>query len=190
MNLNDLGLKYGTDKSTLLHNYLNKYEPYFANPTDVKKILEIGLRRGGKWKNEHITPSLEMWGEFFPNAKLYGFDIKYLKTQNQRISLSQGDQSNMDDMVKLSNSIGAGLDFIIDDGSHLPSHQLVTFLLLFPNLKENGVYIIEDCNAVAQSKYIREEQIHAIIKPYLGHIEHYWISSDTAGEKSSLILIK
>jgi len=190
MKLNDLGLKYGTDKSSLLHNYLNKYEPFFTNPNEVKKILEIGLRRGGKWKNEHTTPSLEMWGEFFVNAKLYGFDIKYLNTTNQRISLSQGDQSNMDDMVIFSNRIGFDFDFIIDDGSHVPSHQLFSFLLLFPKLKTKGIYIIEDCNAVVQSKYIKEEQIHSIIEPHLTNLKHFWVNSDTAGEKSSLIIIK
>lgn len=37
------------------------------------------------------------------------------------------------------------MDFIIDDGSHYPDHQLLTFQYFFEHgLKPGGVYIIED----------------------------------------------
>ncbi|GMH55584.1 hypothetical protein TrRE_jg6735 [Triparma retinervis] len=36
------------------------------------------------------------------------------------------------------------LDIIIDDGSHDPSDQMVSFEYLFPRLKEGGLYIFED----------------------------------------------
>ena len=48
--LNQLGIKYHTDKSTLLHNYLNEYEKLFLNPNEVKNVCEIGLQRGGTWR--------------------------------------------------------------------------------------------------------------------------------------------
>jgi hypothetical protein len=37
-----------------------------------------------------------------------------------------------------------GWDIIIDDGSHLPEHQLVSFTALFPFVRPGGVYVIED----------------------------------------------
>lgn len=188
--LNDIGIKYGTDKSSLLHDYLEKYERFFENPEKIKKVVEIGLRRGGVWRNEYQMPSLMMWGAFFPNAYLYGFDLRNLNAPNDRITFYRGDQSNMDDLVRFSNIIGSEIDFIIDDGSHVASHQLFGFLYLFDKLKKGGIYIIEDCNAVVQKKYPKQERIHSIIKPYLTGLMHYWVSSDSAGEKSSLVIVK
>ena len=48
------------------------------------------------------------------------------------------------------------LDIIIDDGSHRIQDQLKSFNLLYPKLKESGVYIIEDIrdidNTITQFK--------------------------------------
>ncbi len=37
-----------------------------------------------------------------------------------------------------------GLDIVLDDGSHVASHQRTSFSTLFPLLSEGGLYIIED----------------------------------------------
>ena len=37
-----------------------------------------------------------------------------------------------------------GIDVVIDDGSHMASHQRASFDFLFPRLSSNGVYICED----------------------------------------------
>ena len=39
---------------------------------------------------------------------------------------------------------GTSIDVIIDDGSHAPQHQLVSFVQLFPTLADGGLYMIED----------------------------------------------
>lgn len=36
------------------------------------------------------------------------------------------------------------IDCLIDDGSHVQSHMITTFINLFPYIKESGIYIIED----------------------------------------------
>ena len=41
------------------------------------------------------------------------------------------------------NQIGEP-DIIIDDGSHLNEHVIKTFQILFPKLKNGGIYVIED----------------------------------------------
>ena len=38
-------------------------------------------------------------------------------------------------------------DVVLDDGSHMASHQLTSFQVLFPLLNEGGVYICEDLHA-------------------------------------------
>jgi hypothetical protein len=60
----------------------------------------------------------------------------------------QGDQSNLEILKHVCQTIGK-CKLIIDDGSHVPEHQLKTFYHLFENLLEDGgVYVIEDveCN--------------------------------------------
>jgi hypothetical protein len=37
-----------------------------------------------------------------------------------------------------------GLDIVIDDGSHIASHQRKSFETLFPLLDPEGIYIVED----------------------------------------------
>ena len=46
-------------------------------------------------------------------------------------------------MEKTVNEIGV-LDIIIDDGSHLNEHIIETFKILFPKLKDGGIYVVED----------------------------------------------
>jgi len=41
-------------------------------------------------------------------------------------------------------SVVAEMDIVIDDGSHVASHQLASFKALFPALSFGGVYICED----------------------------------------------
>ena len=65
--LDKIGVECGTDKSSLLHDYLKKYEKYlpFDRETPIK-ILEIGILEG---------ESLCVWKNFFPNSTIIGVDI-------------------------------------------------------------------------------------------------------------------
>ena len=56
----------------------------------------------------------------------------------------KGNQNKISDLKKLVK-ITNECEVILDDGSHVPSHQLKSFNYLFENcLKKGGVYIIED----------------------------------------------
>jgi len=191
VNLNDLGIKYHTDKSTLLHGYLSQYEKLFPNPEKIENVCEIGLQRSGNWKIEgKELPSVKMWLEFFPNANFYGFDLKHLHSDNPRVKIMKGNQGNLTDIEILRQFIPEKMDFIIDDGSHEADHQINTFTMLFYKLIKGGVYIIEDCNPLVQKDLPKQKRIHALIKPYLKNKEHYWFDSRSAGSQSSLAIIK
>lgn len=132
----ELGTKHGTDKVTH-HEYHLSYE-LFLKPFYEKSgaILEIGINEGA---------SLNMWRELFPNAFIYGMDIDR-EYEGERHKIFKGDQSKPEDLEMLKTNVRDHnpIWFINDDGSHVPSHQILTFNSIFPILEEGGVYIIED----------------------------------------------
>jgi hypothetical protein len=46
-----------------------------------------------------------------------------------------------------------GLDIVLDDGSHVSSHQRVSFEVLFPLLSDGGLYMIEDMHTAYMPTY-------------------------------------
>ena len=135
-----LANKYGSDKGTVYgdkHNFTEIYEKYFK-PFKNKtiNILEIGVNDGS---------SLNMWYEYFPNAKIYGLDIDDKSIySNDRVECGIIDQSKKEHLEEYVKNTDLSFDIIIDDGSHHMSDQQLTFGFLFPLLKSDGIYIIED----------------------------------------------
>lgn len=193
--LDELGVEHGTDKSNLLHGYLDKYEKLFPNPEYVKKVVELGLqRRSGKWK-EYSLPSINMWLEFFPNAHVYGFDKQKLKSNNDRFTFFEGDQGRMKHHLEFGDIVGNDIDFVIDDASHRFPDQVLSFLYFYPKLKNGGIYIVEDTRAKIQDDYPNNLKAVYGFEAILGNMlipkdNYFWISSKSAGEKSSLAIIK
>jgi demethylmacrocin O-methyltransferase len=141
-NLTLLAKMYGTDK-TGSHWYTAHYMNHLKKLKNRKiKILEIGV--GGYDNPKMGGNSLRMWKKYFPFGKIFGIDI-YDKSslQERRIKIFQGSQIDQDFLDKTIAEIGQ-LDIIIDDGSHLNEHIIETFKILFPKLKEGGIYAIED----------------------------------------------
>jgi hypothetical protein len=85
-----------------------------------------------------------MWKAWFPRARVCGLDL-YDKSalQEDRIRIFQGSQDDPAVIERLVAETGP-LDVVIDDGSHYVPHVLRTFELLFPHLREGGVYAAED----------------------------------------------
>ena len=132
MKLDDIGLKYDTDKSSRSHGYLDFYEKHFPNRDFSGRILEIGVMDGY---------SLKTWGEYYPKAEIIGIDIKEpspLFLPN--VVWAKADGTNPEQVARLGV-----FDIIIDDGSHKTSEQIKSFEHLFPNqLREGGIYVVED----------------------------------------------
>lgn len=194
--LDELGVKFSTDKSSLLHGYLEHYERLFPEPEKITKVVELGLqRRSGKWKNSPL-PSVNMWLEFFPNATVFGFDKQDLKgLGGNRFHFYKGDQGRMKHHLEFGEITGDDIDFVLDDASHRFPHQVLSFLYFYPKLKNGGVYVVEDTRAKVQDEYPTNLRaiygFEAILKNMMIPEENYfWVPSKSAGEKSSLVIIK
>ena len=130
-----LGRESGTDK-TSRHGY-QRFYPRFLDPMrpTLGGMLEIGIEEGR---------SVRMWEQYFPKAFIYGLD-KGKESQSSRSRIFKADQSSVHDLNRVITSIQHSIHFILDDGSHIPEHQLLTFDLFFRTLLQpGGVYIIED----------------------------------------------
>ena len=135
--LDRLAIKYGTDKSSLIHNYCSKYEKYLPfNRYDPIKILEIGVLDG---------KSLLTWEEYFYNSNIVGIDINpsCKQYEGSRIKIEIGSQVDERFLQEIIEKHGP-FDMILDDGSHMQSHMIRSFEILFHNLRKSGVYIVED----------------------------------------------
>jgi trans-aconitate methyltransferase len=127
----ELAVKHETDKSPERHNYTPIYS-YFLQNRVVKRMLEVGIGDG---------QSLRMWEEYFPNAEIWGADHEVHKLINvNRIHSVLCDQRSEDDLRRIEGPF----DFIVDDASHHPDHQITSARIWVPLLSPNGLYIIED----------------------------------------------
>ena len=50
------------------------------------------------------------------------------------------------------------MDIVIDDGSHVNEHVLTSFKVLFPLLKNGGVYVVEDVQTTYDDGYGGDSQ--------------------------------
>ena len=97
-------------------------------------LVEVGVDEG---------KSLQLWRQYLPNAFLHGVDIG-MEGEGDRFLIHRCDQGDPDQLRVVAERIGAAFA-IIDDGSHIPEHQLLTFDLFFGAVLEpGGVYILED----------------------------------------------
>ena len=122
-----------TDK--VAHSYLDKYEFFLKARKDKKfNLLELGVFDGG---------SLRMWKNYFPNAEIYGVDIdeRCKAYEEDRIHIQIKDLSSIPNLIELR---AIAPEIIIDDASHIWSHQLKSLLALFPVLPSGGIFIMED----------------------------------------------
>ncbi|WP_414830138.1 hypothetical protein [Alteromonas sp. H39] len=141
--LYELGIKHGTDKTiisaTHKKSYLHIYERLFASLSQYEeiRILEIGVRGGN---------SVNMWLERFPNAIVVAIDIcecDFKVFDESRYIFYRADQRDTD-LLKEIGLRHKAYDIIIDDGSHIIEDYIESFYALYPYLRRNGFYVIED----------------------------------------------
>lgn len=150
LNMSLLQIHDNLEKPTLKWNtYFETYETHLSkfigkNPV----LLEIGIAKGG---------SLEMWAKYFQNGEIHGIDanekIKNHVYKEPNIYCHLGDQGSPEYWEYFKKATDITFDIIIDDGSHVNSHQILTLINLFPRLKMGGVYVIEDTHTSYWTAY-------------------------------------
>jgi len=87
-----------------------------------------------------------MWHDYFPYATIVGLDINPAckDVEGGRIKVFIGSQDDPVFIDELCNEYPKGFDIVIDDGSHMMSHQIKSLELLFKRVSSGGFYVIED----------------------------------------------
>ena len=125
---------YPTDKGTD-HSYLDVYDDLFKNFQYSKiAVLEVGIWKGG---------SLRLWSDYFKNALIFGYDIQDIVAQDIK---TERVVTTIKDVNEISPNEFAGvpLTIAIDDGSHLLQDQIAFVKLIYPQLVDGGILIVED----------------------------------------------
>jgi hypothetical protein len=175
----ELAIKYHVDKCPEnYHYYTPEYYKILKN-VKPKRMLEIGIGYYDMMKNYagedyKAGASLRMWRDFFNNeTKIYGCDIVeeciFKENNIETIICNQAKPGDLENMFQL---IGYQ-DLIIDDGSHINMHQLITFITIWKYLNEGGIYIIEDVDKRILEALKQWEDIFddATCISYYGHPE-------------------
>lgn len=119
-------------------HYLEIYERYFSKYIDKEVvILEIGISHGG---------SLQIWKKYFgPKVRIYAIDInpECKKLEDENVKIFIGSQEDPEFLKQIVNQVPQP-DIIIDDGGHTMKQQIVSFEILYPFLKNSGIYLCED----------------------------------------------
>lgn len=125
--------------------YFDVYETHFEKFVGkAPTVVEVGVERGG---------SLEMWLKYFgPDAKIYGIDNTPQIENVEGVHLIHGDQGNPEFWDKFLETVPS-IDVFVDDGSHINSHQILTFCKVWPKISPNGVFICEDMHTSYWSEY-------------------------------------
>lgn len=142
--MNGLKSIFDNNKTNLMnkwHHYFEIYENHFSKFRDRKIVLlEIGVFQGG---------SINLWKQYFGDkVEIYAIDInplcKSFEQENVKIFIgSQEDKSFLNSVLQSMPNP----DIIIDDGGHSMTQQITSFEMLFPFLKTNGVYFLEDLHS-------------------------------------------
>jgi hypothetical protein len=131
----------GTDKYGV-HAYTPVYQALLrARRRQRVALLEIGV---GGYGQAPGGESLLMWAAYFRKGRIYGIDVADSTALSQgRVKVFQCSQVDRARLTRLAEEIGP-FDVVIDDGSHRSEHQIESFRILWPFVKEGGLYIVED----------------------------------------------
>lgn len=139
LSIDDIGVACGTNKSSLVKNYLVHYGRMLSDFRDQPiTLMEIGIFNGA---------SLRLWERYFSNATIVGVDIQQSRSRfaRGRVKVEIGSADDPEFLVAVSAKYPP--DVIIDDASHRADHIIFAFERLYPTLRPGGCYIVEDVGA-------------------------------------------
>lgn len=147
--LDELAIKYGSDKSSLGHGYMDFYNNVL--PEKPESILEIGILQGA---------SMKVWKEKYPEAKLYGLDlfIENPIPDIEDVEWFKGSQSDEDILYVIRNNIRPKI--IIEDASH---NCIAHWVSLFSLISCCEIYIIEDLHTCTDPFFRQGLEFHQTV---------------------------
>tara|TARA_B100001057_G_scaffold66078_1_gene59847 strand:+ start:4122 stop:4943 length:822 start_codon:yes stop_codon:yes gene_type:complete len=191
-----LGRKFNTNKSSLnmighRSGYTSFYNLLFTNFVNKKcSVAEIGIEKNA---------STKMWRKYFKKANIDCFEI-----DKKKINLAHKDKLknvkyhfiDVNDK-KIINSqfkkTKKKYDIIIDDSTHLFSHQINIILSTYRFLKPGGIIVIEDIykfrKGYEESKYYEKLKYVKKFFSYIVFVETPHINNFTASWKNEKILL-
>ncbi len=144
------------DKGSI-HSYLPAYEELLRPYRETcERVVEIGIYDGHSWR---------MFSEYFHNADVHGIDCDeqphggkadlrpLIAEFPHRIHIFDAT-----DEVMVEEKFGGGNSFsvIIDDAAHNLDQQVKLFSIWGKRLAPGGLYVIEDVQAVDESRVVFE----------------------------------
>jgi hypothetical protein len=129
-----------------LEAYSEQFERLRSGVRDVDgavrplRFLEIGVSHGG---------SLEMWRSYFgQDAVIFGVDLNpaCAAFDGEAGQVRIGSQADRSFLASVVSEMG-GVDVVLDDGSHIASHQRASIEVLYPLLSPGGLYVVEDVHS-------------------------------------------
>lgn len=142
------GSKLKSEGKQFLLMKAKNFLPHYTSlsPSEYRRVLELGVYQGGSFvfldqllKPERIS-ALELSTTPIPALDAY------VSENADRAKLYYG--TSQDDVDKLHHIVqtdfGGQLDLVVDDASHFYEQTKTSFQTLFPRLRPNGLYIIED----------------------------------------------
>jgi cephalosporin hydroxylase len=139
-----------TNDGRLIHkwaHYFPVYERHFARfRNQPVTMLEIGVGQGG---------SLQMWKRYLgPFAQIIGMEIRAAAKdyEEDQIHVRIGDQGDPSFLAGVVREFGP-FDIVLDDGSHRMDHIHASFKALYPAVRHNGVYLVEDLHTAYSERF-------------------------------------
>ena len=120
------------------HNYHSFYEKYFSEKKEHNlNILELGSFKGN---------AAAAFFFYFKKAKIFSGDIfpDLFTYKSDRIKNFYINTSSKIELTKKLLEKDISYDFIIEDAGHYLKDQIISLFVLFPKLKSNGIFVIEE----------------------------------------------
>jgi hypothetical protein len=159
----------GPGERSKARHYYETYERFFGpRRQDKLVIFEVGVFNG---------ESTKIFSRYFDQAVIIGIDhdLKPIDLDGfNNVTLYQGDQRDESFLLELvSRHAPNGIDIVIDDASHIGSLSKRTFEILFPAVRSNGLYVVEDWGTGYWCDWIDGEvyQVHDA-RPF--HKDHHF----------------
>jgi cephalosporin hydroxylase len=141
---------YANHGRRLIHkwqHYFTIYHRHFGPFRDRPvTVVELGVFEGG---------SLQMWRHYFGAAsRVIGVDIdpRCADLGGDGIEVAIGDQADPAFLRALAARTGP-IDILIDDGGHQMDQQLIAFAELWPDIRDGGLYVVEDLHTSYWPEY-------------------------------------